>query len=388
MTRIGIATLHYGFNEGAILQAYCLSAAISELPTVTSAHIIDQRYPGKVQAYGPPNTPRLHALADAIDTWLPLTTQRFHEENERSALRALRTSYDFMVVGSDQVWGMRFRRRLWPLPCKQPGGFHPPIPNIYFPDADAARHRIAYAPSVGASDYRAMPRGCRENIRERLGSFRSLSARDARTLRFLEWLHPDLRQRAILVPDPTRIYNILSEPTSTEVRQKLEDLGIDFSRKRIAVVANGGSAIQDYVAQRKRRDTQIIGLSYHCPGVDIDLCNADLSPIEWAHAFKHFDLCVTERMHASIFCTLNKTPVIAVDINDNVERSSTKLTEFFEDIQHPSFCLPKNTACRNDIEQLEAAVEMGGWHQDTVDLANEESRARGLGFLQQSLAAR
>lgn len=47
---IGITTLHYGFNEGAILQAYALSRLIETL-TGVPAKVVDQRYPGKVARY-------------------------------------------------------------------------------------------------------------------------------------------------------------------------------------------------------------------------------------------------------------------------------------------------------------------------------------------------
>ena len=52
--KIYIGTLHYGFNEGALAQAYCLSKIIEQEIPCSKAEIIDRRYPKKVAVYGNP----------------------------------------------------------------------------------------------------------------------------------------------------------------------------------------------------------------------------------------------------------------------------------------------------------------------------------------------
>ena len=379
--KVGIVTLHYGFNEGAILQAYCLSRAIASLGSGWPVEVIDHRYPSKVAAYGAATTGRTRSLASAIEKWLPLSRQRFASSEEKATFDYINSNYSSLVVGSDQVWGMRFRKKIWHLAYRQPGGFHPPVPNVYFPTSDVSIPKIAYAASVGASDWSSMPRKVRREILRSLESFGALSVRDRRTMSFLEWLSPDLSENACFVPDPTRIFSVIDPRVAHATRRKLARLGVNFAKENIAIVGGGGVAIDEYIARRRGADTQIVGFSYECPGVDVDLSRSELSPLEWAHAFGLFSLCITERMHASIYCSLNKTPVIAVDINENVEGAPTKLQDFFTDIGHPSFCIPKSTASYDDIARLESVIREGGWSQDNVDLANHKSRTVGLSFL-------
>ena len=98
--KVGIVTLHYGFNEGAILQAYCLSRAIASLGSGWPVEVIDHRYPSKVAAYGAATTGRTRSLASAIEKWLPLSRQRFAISEEKATFDYINSNYSSVVVGA------------------------------------------------------------------------------------------------------------------------------------------------------------------------------------------------------------------------------------------------------------------------------------------------
>ncbi|HTI50252.1 MAG TPA: hypothetical protein VL475_04850, partial [Planctomycetaceae bacterium] len=87
--RIGILTLHYGFNEGAILQAYALAGLLRQHLPEADVEIVDQRYPSKLKASGPADAPRTKALQQAIDHWLPLSALRLRTNDSAAAKAAL-----------------------------------------------------------------------------------------------------------------------------------------------------------------------------------------------------------------------------------------------------------------------------------------------------------
>src|SRR2546421_12478933 len=85
-SRLGILTLHYGFNEGAILQAYSLATALREAFEGSAVEIVDHRYAAKCAAYGSADGERKGALLKAIDEWLPLSPHRFISDSDDETL--------------------------------------------------------------------------------------------------------------------------------------------------------------------------------------------------------------------------------------------------------------------------------------------------------------
>ena len=136
--RTGILTLHYGFNEGAILQAYALSELL-RFVIGGDIEIVDQRYPSKISVYGDPHSnARTRALSEAIDGWLPLSAAHYRNTDSAWLIRELGDRYDRLVFGSDVLWALHYRGRLrrffgnrfWP---RQNKPFFPAFPNVYWP---------------------------------------------------------------------------------------------------------------------------------------------------------------------------------------------------------------------------------------------------------------
>ena len=79
--RIGISTYHSCLNDGAILQAYCLASALKERIQGAEVEIVDYRHPSERQVYGPPDDRRKKALSEFVDKVLPLSRERFEDED-------------------------------------------------------------------------------------------------------------------------------------------------------------------------------------------------------------------------------------------------------------------------------------------------------------------
>jgi hypothetical protein len=376
---IAIATLHYGHNEGSVLQAYCTVRAIERHLPGHRALILDQRYTAKIGIEGEPDTARKRAIRDSVEQWLPLSEQRFVSDDEDNALDYVRRTCSALVVGSDELWRFRYLSKLGGLFRVQRRGFYTPVPNVYWPPASIGVPRISFASSIGTAAPAEMPRRDRRRLRDILLGFRMISVRDMRTLRFLELLHPCLAQRAALVPDPTWGYDILPTVDANALKARLTGLGVDFSRPRCGFIAGPTDAARTTAAEYRRRGYQIIGITTRNDFSDVPLFDHGFRPLEWARLFGFLDLCVSERMHGTIFCLQNETPVVALDINDPADGSDTKIGDLLRGFGLERFCLPKRSATAAMLINAcgEATEDTWNWteirnrraaHRNTIDI--------------------
>ena len=104
---VAIATLHYGHNEGSVLQAYSVAKAVERHLPGYRAEILDQRYPSKLRVEKAPQGERQVAIRKAVDEWLPLSPQ-FASESCAPAFDYVRQHSSAIVVGSDVLWRFRF----------------------------------------------------------------------------------------------------------------------------------------------------------------------------------------------------------------------------------------------------------------------------------------
>ena len=360
----GVATLHYGYNEGAILQAYALTTLIERYLGPCRAEVLDQRYPGKAGIYGPPSNARQRALLEAIEQWLPLSPP-FRSASGEQALAYAGGAYRALFVGSDVTWALRYTGRLRRLFARgvfprQVDPFFPAFPNVYWPDGQFGAPRFSYAASVGSLDWRTIPSRDRRAMRETLEGFAGLSVRDERSLLFLEWLSPALAERARLVPDPT-LPSALPDPAlQDDLRGRLERAGVDFSRPRLGVVCSDLPAMAE-AADRLRQDGyQIVGISTPNAFSDVALFERPIAPAEWAALFGLMDACVVDRMHASIFCLKNRTPFVALDSYETDLANDSKTRSLLRRYGREPYCLPKSTASAGDILERVRSLEGGG----------------------------
>ena len=341
--KIGLLTLHYGFNEGAILQALCLSRMLAASIEDSEVEIIDHRYPDKVQSYTQHMTRKSEALRDSIETWLPLGPQKFYSNDHEATQRAMAERYDCIVVGSDIVWNLPYKRRLRGLVKVARKGFHPPFPNVYWP-YDSRLPWYSYAASAGDIRIEDIPWIDKVRLRRCIRRMRLISVRDQRTAQLIGGLAPELVAKVPVVPDPTIMWDLRSQYPIEEMRRKFKLWGIDLDRPRCAIVGEGHPLYPALAQEMRDRQFQIIGFKDDNDFCDVNLAKVGMSPLEWACALGMVDLCITERMHASIFCIVNRTPFVSLDINMGTAENPSKLEDLLSRVGMSDFYMRRKDA--------------------------------------------
>ena len=132
----------------------------------------------------------------------------------------------------------------------------------------------------------------------------------------------------------------------------------------MVVVAAGQNAKTDALIATLRKDgMQTVALSYANPAADVDLSQAEFTPLEWAAAFGCFDSSVTDRMHGCIFSLRNNTPLIALDARELTMGLPTKNAEIAERFGIAEFCFPLHRAETTPASLAAAAraLTTGAW---------------------------
>lgn len=343
---IGVSTLHYGFNEGAILQSYALTKLISYYIKDSKAFIVDQRYPSKVDVYGEADDERKKSLLDAINNWLPLSNIHFRESGNKKVFQYLNDQLSALIVGSDVVWSLKYKRRFRRVLSKgifptQPYPFFPPFPNVYWPDISVKIPKFSYAASIGTMDWEQIPRKDIYKMNTILDDFKMLGVRDERTQEFIEFIDKSLTPKIKLVPDPTLGVNLLSDKIKISLRVKLENMGVDFSRPRCGIICGDHSPVSFTIEKLKKKGYQIIGISTKNTFSDINLFNQGFHPLEWANLFGLMNICIVERMHGSIFCIKNGVPFIALDNYETDKDDNSKIKSLMRRFDLEDYCLSK-----------------------------------------------
>lgn len=392
--RTGILTLHYGFNEGAILQAY----ALSELLRSTiggSIEIVDQRYPAKLAAYGDPNqNARTRALSEAIDEWLPLSADHDRRPDSTPLIRELGERYDRLVFGSDVLWNLSYRKRFggllgkrfWP---KQKDGFTPAFPNVYWPSAEQRCRKVVFSASLGAFDWRAIPSPHLRMMREGLESCSGVSARDERTLDFVASLSPSLADRVRLLADPTfaRPFREIAGLSKEDpgVRESLAEMGVDFERPRCLVVAQNGEAASSIIERIGELGWQTVSVTASNDACALKLHDRGFHPLEWARLFSSFDLCVTERMHGAIFSLLNNTPFLALEMNRVKGHGTTKTSSLLRRFDLEDVLVDADERDPSRRQATLDRVMKGAWDWKRINEQVEAASDQQLQFLTEAL---
>ena len=384
---IGIITIHTGYNEGAVLQSLALSRLLAAL-TGEAVEVLDHRYTSALKTTeGPADTPRKQAIADFRDSRLPLSPERF-DSDHRAAWAYAAQRYSTVVVGSDEVWKVIYRKRVKGLFTVQDDPFAPPYPNVWWPDASAGPVRIAYAVTAGArTDWTLVPRRHRAAMAEAVSGFRAIGLRDARTRAFLASVAPEAAERSVRVPDPTLAFDLLDGET-LDMRPRLEALGVDFSRPRVAFVAGESPAASDLAARLEARGAQTVALSRALSGTALDLSGAPFDPLEWAAAFGAFDLVVSDRMHGCIFTLRSGRPLVMLDERWPTFGFATKNGELAERFGLEGFYFPvmRPETTGAALEAAACRALAGDWPFAAVRERLAVERGIALDFLTGALA--
>jgi len=325
--RIGILTLHSGYNEGGILQAFCIASHLQSSIMNSTVEIIDHRYPNKVRAYGPVRDEKTKVLNDFVKQALPLSEKQFISDDHTTTFEFIKTNYDAVVTGSDELWKVKYAKRCFGLISEQKDPWCPAFPNVYWPDESMTIPKIAYAASIGKTDWQTIPLKHITKMKSILSHYALLGIRDQRTMSFLKWLDPNLAHKAEWVPDPAFSTDIVSFIDKDRLKQKLQQHGVNFNRPLICTVLEETPHINEIIGMIKNKGYQVVGLTLPNQAADIALFDKGFTPLEWAGIFGFMDFCVSQRMHACISCILQDTPFIAVDFYSNPTDDDTKLKD-------------------------------------------------------------
>lgn len=367
--RIGIATLHYGYNEGAILQAKALSRLLARKQQV-AVEVLDRRYPGKRAIYGPADDARKQALQQAIDHWLPLSPP-FHGASDEPAREYANRHYSDLVVGSDVVWTLRYTGRLRRF---IPGGilpvqrdpFFPAFPNVYWPDARWRVRRIAYAACTGNLDLATVPRRDRRAMAATLDGFAALSVRDSRSLQLVQGLSSELARRCRLVCDPTLALDLHEGCDPAALQARLAAL-LQPELPVLLLVMKPGPLSRHIATHFMERGFQILSSGKHANLPVVDLSQLGLSPLEWSLLPRFSRICVTERMHMSIFCLRNNARFVALDMNPVLPGTQTKLEELLDTYGLSSFCRHQDAVDAEAATALAEAALDADWDWNGIN---------------------
>ncbi len=313
--KIGILTYHHVINDGAVLQTLGHLYTLRDLFPQAQVEVIDYRY-RTIET-----RERIEVLRHFVrfhrNAWSKLRKYRhlrafMHTRLTRSAESLTtddlnqavafinRQQYDVVIVGSDEVWKIQAKK------------YARAFPNVYWLPPGIQARRIGSAVSANGTDESLLSRPeVQSYVRDCLSGYSRIATRDTFTYdlvrRFLGDT-PILQQ----VPDPT-----FGIEFQADVREKLERQGVDFRKKVFALSFSSGPVAFARIAARIRsyadaQGIQLVAIGQQNRYAHIDLTGV-LNPEEWAVSYRHFDFCLTDRFHSTIFSMKNQTPFLVIE---------------------------------------------------------------------------
>ncbi len=277
--KIGIITFHSGFNYGAFFQVYALQKAIAALGH--NCHIIN--YKNFKHTYK-----EYKAAAYSLNP-LVLPTRLSRIINFRSAQRRLRMTkrtfsasedafdcFDAILYGADEIWNLNN--------CLFG------VDDVYFGDKANGVKRISYAASFG--NYALGENGLPEKYINLLKKYKYISVRDTNSLDIIK---SNIDSEAVIVPDPTFLYDFFAEKKSSKLANE----------KYIAVYATAISKglQREILAFAKKRNLKIFAFGYRKKWADRNIITLD--PFQLIDAIQMAKIVFTNMFHGTIFSFLS-----------------------------------------------------------------------------------
>lgn len=324
--RIGILTYHQVINDGAILQALAQQCAYAQAIPGSIVEIVDFNYKViekrewigaikdliKFDSAGFSKFRKYLRTKKFVRNMLRLSAKRFVSDNHNDCVEYLNANYDVLIVGSDEVWKIDFNK------------YARPFPNIYWLPEGIDAIRIASAASANTLKIGQLTEDHKETIGRLLNNFQLIGVRDQFTYNLVKSNsnNPHLR----LMPDPT--FGLDFDPlVFKRVQHKLIKAGVDLSKPVIALSLSSHIAELRNLSEIAFNYFNSLGYQVVCVGQYNKFCNINLAalfdPIEWAHSYKFFTFCITDRFHSTIFSIRNDVDFFAVDFSKRYEDGAT-----------------------------------------------------------------
>lgn len=221
-------------------------------------------------------------------------------------IKELNKTFDYMVCGSDQIWNPIYKN------------YHnDPIYFLNFGDERAIR--IAYAPSIGISDY---PESCKDEFKKFLEDFNFISIREKTGQKIIE---EAINQKVPVVPDPTFL---LSKQEWLNVSSKIK---IDYDY--ILLYRFMESDEIDVFVQKISKETGwkviTIPMYYNKKNKNYQL-KIDTGPAEFINLVKNAKLVCTESFHATVFSIIFNTPFVSFERKELKKTKDSRIANILQ----------------------------------------------------------
>jgi polysaccharide pyruvyl transferase WcaK-like protein len=313
--KIGILTYHHVINDGAVLQTLGHVKTLKELFPNAVIEVIDYRHKTiekieKIEAFKSllklkkgafSKIKKYYSFKKFVNELLPLTKEQLISDNVEEAVKFINSqNYDYVIVGSDEVWKILDRK------------YARHFPNIYWLPEGIKAKRIASAASANGSNPKLLQKSeIKSQAKKIVNNFHAIAVRDQYTFNFIQSL--EVNASLYQVPDPT--FGV--DWYANGVREKLEKVGVDFTRKRFALNLSSNNsefskASEQIYRYAKQHNIQLVGIGQYNKYCEINFSDL-LNSLEWATCYQYFDFCVTDRFHSTIFSIKNKVPFLVIE---------------------------------------------------------------------------
>lgn len=281
--KIGIVTFTYGDNYGQRLQNYAMQELLSgyadevytlrqikpkvKLKTQIKTCLINikERKAGLLKR-------RSKRFKEFDEKYIHYYSEEIGAEKELSSV----DSFDYFVVGSDQVWSP----------------FSPDVNSSMFLQFAPESKRLSFSPSISAE---MIPEEMEKLYRKYWNGFRSLSVREYKGAELIEKI---TGRKATVTLDPTLMFDC-------EFWQKRAKRPSQNVPKRYLLCYYLGSVQQE-------NEIEIICRQNNIEKIDIlnNRCFIDIDPFEILYLIKNATVVVTDSFHGTVFSILFQVPFI------------------------------------------------------------------------------
>lgn len=336
MKRAGIVTLFGEFNFGNRLQNY----AVQQILKKHGLYVETIKYIGLKDDYPVVNNERDENRLikfKNFNKYIKFADKIMYKECE--VPREFSEYYDYIVLGSDQIWNFTFHKE---FSDKALGAFVPDNKRVSF----SASFGISYLPEKNSDLYNM--------YKKNLQNMKAISVREYSGRDMVKELTD--RDDVTVLIDPTMM---LENTDWEEVIIKPEKLKTDKF-----ILKNFLGNVSEKVWEELKR----ISKEYNCEIIDISDKNSpyyDIGPAEFLYLEKNAFLVATDSFHSCVFSILFSTPFVVFKREDNeFENMHSRIETLLEKFEL------QNRIFNNEI----TADVLNNDYSRTYDILREERR--------------
>lgn len=301
MKKIGILTYTKEYsNLGTNMQSYCTLAAIQKEYSNDIVELIDysawkthmRPYLSNISFQSLlKDYTRFKKYNDFFKNNLKFSNNKLVSSDfDRSIEFIKKNKYDAIYVGSDTVLELQSASK-------------DNLTAFWLDDTISAKKFLIAASSHNVV-FDSLTEKQKSKIQRTINDFSLLGVRDEPTYRLLSNFILEGDERLQIIPDPTFTYEIDYSFIENYIRKKK----LLFNKPIVCLHLLRDTKWASALASIFRKEGYVIASLR--PAYYADILFTDLSPFEQMGIYKYFDLVITHRLHDSIFCFKNLTPVI------------------------------------------------------------------------------